>query len=378
MDKFKIVISDCHLSAGRIFEGNLNPHEDFIFDEEMSEMFRFFCKGKYGKDPEGHPVDVELFINGDYFDFLNVPVDGEFVDVITEEIALFKCNAIIKGHPEVMAAIREFASHPGKKVTYMIGNHDAELFFPKVREMIIREWDPDGKFPSDKIEMIADRDRVNWEGGVEVHHGNQFEAVHVLNFEKPLLAEGNEKPVLNIPWGSFYVLKIVNRLKGERDYVDRVRPIKLYLLNGLFRDPIFTIKYAMLSAFYFLKTRFVYSPKRRSSLKVTAKIVKQEFNFFLDLEKEARDILDHKQDTRTVIFGHTHLPVNKIWPDGKQYINTGTWTRMIHLDWRRLGAQVNLTFAHVRIHDGPDGGKRAQCDLRQWEGEYSPHRVFHG
>ena len=26
---------------------------------------------------------------------------------------------------------------------------------------------------------------MRWDGGVEVHHGNQFEAVHVLNFERP-------------------------------------------------------------------------------------------------------------------------------------------------------------------------------------------------
>src|SRR6202012_2550714 len=127
------------------------------------------------------------FINGDYFDFLNVPYQGEFEDVITEDISVYKAKSIIDGHPEVMAALREFASKPGKKITYMIGNHDADLFFAKVRETIIRTWDPEGKYPSEKVEIIADRDRVNWDGGVEVHHGNQFEAVHILNFQKPLL-----------------------------------------------------------------------------------------------------------------------------------------------------------------------------------------------
>ena len=58
-------------------------------------------------------MEVELFINGDFFDFLNVPFHGEFEDAITEEIALYKADAIIAGHPEVMAAIRRFASKPG-------------------------------------------------------------------------------------------------------------------------------------------------------------------------------------------------------------------------------------------------------------------------
>lgn len=372
--KYKIVISDCHLSAGRLFEGHLNPHEDFHFDDEMCEMFEHFSTGKYATGADG-PVDVELFINGDYFDFLNVPYHGEFEDVITEEIALYKCEAIIQGHPAVMAAIKRFASVPGKTVKYMVGNHDADLFFPKVRERIIRAWDPEGRFPSDKIEIIVDRDRVRYEGGVEIHHGNQFEAVHVLNFERPLLEQpGSEAPVLNLPWGSFYVLKIINRLKWEREFLDKVRPIKAFIFFGLISDPLFTLKFCFLSAFYFLKTRFVYSRKRRSRLSVTARILQEETsNFLLDLERQARELLDEAADVRTVIFGHTHKPMDKIYPDGKQYINTGTWTKMINLDWGHLGQQYSLTFAHVCIEAG-----KARCELRHWVGEHSPHRVFRG
>jgi UDP-2,3-diacylglucosamine pyrophosphatase LpxH len=369
---YKIIISDCHLSGGRIFEGALNPHEDFHFDEEMCALFRHFSTGLYGEGPDG-PVEVELFINGDYFDFLNVPYQGEFEDVITEEMSVFKAEAIIKGHPTVMAALRDFASRPGKKITYLIGNHDADLFFPRVRETIIRAWDPEGNFPSEKVTLIADTDHVKW-GAVEVHHGNQFEAVHVLNFEKPLLESFNEQPVLNIPWGSFYVLKIVNRLKIEREYLDKVRPVRAFVIIGLLTDPWFTIRYAFLTAFYFLKTRFVYSSKRRATLKVTAKIMKEQTSqFLLDLEREARVLLDEHPDVKTVIFGHTHKPVNKVWPDGKQYINTGTWTKMINLDWRSLGTQYALTFAFIKIADG-----KSQCELRQWQGETGPHRMWHG
>src|SRR6516162_3787289 len=91
-EKIKIVISDCHLSAGRFFEGRLNPHEDFKFDTEMCEFFEYFSTEKYGTGPDG-PVEVELFINGDFLDFLNVPYHGEFEDAITEAVALFKLEA---------------------------------------------------------------------------------------------------------------------------------------------------------------------------------------------------------------------------------------------------------------------------------------------
>lgn len=369
-EKIKIVISDCHLSAGRFFENRLNVHEDFNFDDEMCDFFNYFSTGIYGEGPDG-PIDVELLLNGDYLDFLSVPFHGEFEDTITEELSLYKLEAIIQGHPKVMAALKKFSSQPGKKITYMIGNHDADLFFPKVRERIIREWDPNGQFPSDKITLIADRDRIRFEGGVEVHHGNQFEAVHVLNFEKPILKSYLDKPVLNLPWGSFFVLKIVNRLKWEREFIDKVRPVKVFVLFGLILDPWFTIRFVLLSVFYFLKTRFIYSPKRRSSLKVTAEIVKQETSFLLDLERQARKLLDQEKEIRTIIFGHTHMPLNKVYPDGKQYINTGTWTKMVNLDWRNIGQQFCLTFAIVKIKNN-----QSECELRQWVGEHSPHKPF--
>ena len=372
MDHYKVIISDCHLSAGRVFEGRLNPHEDFGFDAEMCDLFDYFSTGAFGEGPNG-PVQVELFINGDYLDFLNVPYNGEFEDAITEELSLFKLSAIIAGHPKVMAALRRFASQPGKTITYLIGNHDADLFYPKVREKIIREWDPKGEFPSEKVKIIADRDRVRFEGGLEIHHGNQFEAVHVLNFEKPVLTSFLDQPVLNLPWGSFYVLKIINRLKTDREFIDKVRPMKLFVVFGLLFDTIFTLKFCFLSFFYFLKTRFIYNPRRRSSLKVTAQILKQETNFLLDLERQARKLLDTENEIQTVIFGHTHKPMNKIYPDGKQYINTGTWTKMINLDLRNIGQQYCLTFAFVRFTEG-----KYHCELRQWMGEASPHKVFRG
>src|SRR6185312_11876590 len=140
----------------------------------------------------------------------------------------------------------------------------------------------------------------------------------------------------------------------------------------LFFDTFFTIKFAFLTSAYFLKTRVVYSPKRRSTLRVTLKILFQELRMFTNLESEARELLDQDPEIRTVIFGHTHFPINKVYPDGKQYINTGTWTKMINLDWRSIGQQFCLTFALVRI----TAEGQSQCELRQWMGEHNPHKSF--
>ncbi len=370
--RFVIIVSDCHLSAGRFFEGTQNPHEDFHFDDEMVDLFEHFTSGKYGQGPDG-PVEVELFINGDFFDFLNVPYEGEFEDAITEKMSVAKLEAILAGHKRVNDAIRRVASLPGKRVTYLIGNHDADLFYEKVRERITQAWDPEGRYPSPKVKVLADTDRVTYPEGVEIRHGNQFEAGCVLNLERPLLTEYLSEPVLNIPWSSIFVLKIVNRLKWEREYLDKIRPVKIFVLFGLIVDPWFTLRYVFLAAFYFLKTRFIWSPKRRATFKVTMDIIKQETKLFLDLEKEARELLDERPELKTVIFGHTHRPMNRSYPDGRQYINTGTWVKMVNLDWRGIGQPMLRTFAVVEFSGG-----QSRCELRQWVGEHGPHRVFDG
>lgn len=369
--KYKIIISDCHLSAGRFFEGRANPHEDFLHDDDMVCFFDHFSTGPYGTHADGSSVEVELILNGDYFDYLNVPIHGEFEESVTETMALVKTEAVLKGHPKVMESLRRFASRPGKKVTYLVGNHDAELFFPKVRERITREWDPEGKFPSEKVEVVADRDRLTYEGGVEVRHGNQFEAGNAMDFEEPLLTEYVDEPILKMPWGSIYVLKIINRMKWERSYVDKVRPVKVFALFGLILDPWFTLRFLALSGYYFVKTRIAAIMQGRSKWGATLDILRQETKLFRDLEHEARDLLDARSDLRTVIFGHTHRPMDKVWPDGKQYINTGTWTRMINLDWSGLGQHLRRTFAFVEIE-----GLRSRSELREWVGEYQPHQIF--
>jgi len=365
-DKAKIVISDCHLSAGKFYEGKLNPHEDFHFDEDMADLFNFFSTGDYGGDKE-----VELIIAGDYFDFLNVPVEQDFDDLVTEEVAVKKVKAIIAGHPIVMDALRNFASQPNKKITYLIGNHDADLFFPKVREEIVKAWDPQGVCPSDHVEVVHEQDRLVYEENVEVRHGNQFEIGSELDFDRPFIEGKMGKKYLNMPWGSIYVLKIVNRMRTERQYLNKVRPAKAFIFFGIILDPIFTIRFIFLSLFYFFKTRLSGLRNKRSIFRHAFEVIKRESKLFQDLEEEAKEVLDEKENLQIIIFGHTHYPMNRAYPNGKQYINTGTWTKMINVEWEGIGQQFCKTFALVHIRDG-----KAECDLQHWVGEHGPHKSF--
>ena len=338
----------------------------------MIDFFEFFSTGLYGDSGQG-AVEVELVLNGDYLDFLNVPYLGEFEEGITEEIALTKLEAIIAGHHRVMDALRKFASKPNKKITYLIGNHDAELFFEKVRERITRLWDPEGQYPSEKVRVVADVDRLDYGNGLEIRHGNQFEVSNQLDFEHPFLELPNGKKVLHIPWGSIYVLKIINRLKWERSNIDKIRPIKLFAVFGMIFDPVFTARYLSLSLFYFLKTRILGRAKKKFGFSHTVKMVSQEGTLSQDLEKEAKELLDSAPDVHTVVFGHTHLPMHRVYANGRQYLNSGTWTKMVYLDWRFMGDPIRKTFILIHLKNG-----EIKAELNQWVGQKMPYQAYLG
>src|SRR5262245_40770649 len=99
--KLELVISDFHLSRGKwLKNGRRNPLEDFHQDERFKEMLDFYSSGKYST------WDVELVVNGDFFDPLAiVPVDGRELDYpheVEEPAAVAKFISIIEGHPIAM------------------------------------------------------------------------------------------------------------------------------------------------------------------------------------------------------------------------------------------------------------------------------------
>lgn len=363
--KYKIITSDMHLSAGRFLDGIQNPHEDFFFDDEFCEFLRFFSQGEYGDD-----VEVGLILNGDVFDFLNVPHQGDFPDLITADLAVERLRAIFLGHEEVTKALQAFVRKPGKSIVYNVGNHDMDFFFPEVQKEFCRVIGGEN-CSKEKVWVNAEKEFLEYDG-IQIHHGNQFEAVHAANYESPFIKDNLPEPVLYLPWGSVYVIKIINRLKWEVDHIDKVKPAKLFMLFGLFVHPVTIIKLLLFSAFYFFNTRFVYNPKRRANLANTLAIMKEEITPFYGLEDDARKLLDSLPHIHTVIFGHTHGPMERHYSDGKTYINTGTWTRMINLDFRNLGQNSKLTFAHIEFSDEA----MAKAQLREWVGEHRPHRPF--
>src|SRR4051812_48585500 len=131
MKKIKLVVSDFHLGKGHILpDGSLNIYEEFYYDDKFIEFLEYYSTGDFSG------VEVELIINGDFFNLLQTDYKGHHTTVLTESIDLYKIQTIIAGHKLVFDALRKFAATPNRKITYIVGNHDQGMLWPKTRECV--------------------------------------------------------------------------------------------------------------------------------------------------------------------------------------------------------------------------------------------------
>lgn len=362
--KLKIVISDFHLADGQE-SGLLNPWENFHHDAKLAELLRYYSTDYYEDE------DVELIINGDFFDLLQVRYDGGFPDEITEEIGVAKLDATLEGHPIVVRALADFIDVPKKRITILPGNHDIELVFPACRRLLCEYLT--GKPEDERVRFIVDKPYYEFDG-IQVHHGMQFEAMNRFNWKRLLLTRGRRKPILNLPWGSIYLLRVLNRLKESRPYIDRVQPFSLYLIGALFFDTAFALRIIAMSIHVFFVTRILALLKRPREVSLLATFqLLFEYQAFPNFESKVKKLMRRHPHIHTVILGHTHLPKVRRFGRNRTYVNTGTWTDLISLDIARPGLSRELTYATIEYPDG----QLPQTSLKSWRGYHDLWREIH-
>jgi len=346
--KVKLVISDFHIGKGRILDdGSVNLLEDFQIDQKFIEFLEYYSTGRYEK------AEVELIINGDFINLLQVDYQEEFLTKITEQASIYKVESIFKGHSELFDALAAFARGPHKKLTYVMGNHDPGLLWQGVRDLLDKRLGCKVHYP-----MLSYRF-----DGIHIEHGCQYEAANRYNQNMFFLFRRIPEPVINLPWASQFVISVLNRLKMERIYIDKIKPFRAYLRWALFYDFRFAIRAITQSLWFFMKNRLVWSRWRLSRMGDTLAIMK-ESTTLSKLEKFARAILK-EGEVRIVIFGHTHQYLHLIYPDGTEYFNTGTWNPIISLDVATLGRNEKLTFVYIEYD-----GERPGVKLKAWRGHY--------
>ncbi len=233
------VVSDLHLGEG-ITEstGRYSRLETFFYDDEFA---RFVAR--IGEASQARDVAATLILNGDIFDFLavvRVP-DSETAHALevpmsrserkfglggTESQAAWKLGVILAGHPTFLRALaRHLLARPENRLVLIRGNHDAELFFPRVQEVFLaalrdaaQAVAPD---PAAVVGLDAQVEIRQWfhfePGRVYVEHGNQYEASnafrYVLNPVVPNEYHASRQVMLDYPMGSIFVRYLYNKMK---------------------------------------------------------------------------------------------------------------------------------------------------------------------
>jgi UDP-2,3-diacylglucosamine pyrophosphatase LpxH len=352
MKRIKLVVSDLHLGLGRFLEdGRLNLLEEFYFDEKFAEFLHFYSTGDYAD------AEVELILNGDIFNFLQTDYKGHFLTVITESVTVDQIKRIIRGHTGFFKALREFAANPSHQVTFVVGNHDQGMLWPEVREILNVEIGASVKY----------KNLVYYFDGVHIEHGNMHEAANRTDPRKFFLKKDLPEPILNLPFGSFFFVEFVMKIKQIHPHVDKVRPFRAMIRWGILFESMFTLKGAMTLIGYFFKSLLRADPRKRWNLKQLLKIF-FESAIFPDLSDSARKILRDER-VHTVIFGHTHVYQYRQFAQDKEYFNTGTWTEVTSLDVASLGRITRLTYVVI---DYPEGSERPRGRLKEWRGY---HRI---
>lgn len=366
--KLKLVISDFHLSRGKwLPDGRRNPLEDFYQDERLRELLEHYSTGANAD------AEVELIVNGDFFDPLAViPVPRnpspkaarDFPIEVEEDAAVRQFRTIVAGHPVSMRALREFLAR-GKKVVLRWGNHDAALLWPGVQEYLREELKPP------RPELLEFQREAYVFDRVCVDHGHQHETLNHFDESKMFIERRTRKGTVliqNLPFGSFFVLGFLNRLKLQRSYINQVYPFRLYLRLSFMVEPMFFFLNGLRVAWFFVKTRFVTHPMRFSRFRKTLLLIAEAIHR-PSLEDVAERLLTGPGAAElpfdTLIMGHNHQAATRIFPGGKQYINTGTWIPITSLDMSTLGHRVLRTYALIEYLDGED---KPRASLKIWNG----------
>ena len=371
INKTILVISDLHLGAGANFNGKQNFLEDFYHDRELVEFLEYYSKGGYERRP------VELVINGDFLDFLAVPFVPYFDDEFwSEAAAIDKLKIILKAHSEVIKALGQFLSGRDKKIIYIIGNHDGEMIFKKAQDCFIQSL-PETSRPNISFYMEGEYIPVE---GVIIKHGHEYETAHDFDPKNSIIKSSDGIKYFIPPWGSYYVVRVVNKFKEERSYVNQVWPIQAFIIYGLIFDTLFTLRFLFAHIYYFLMVRFLDFYQSSKSLKEILGSVVKELELFYDSKTIARSFFQ-KNKVKALILGHTHRAIFHTFEEGQILINTGTWMKAVNLDFSSRLPEINLTYCQIEVgrkKKSPlDPFEHLDISLNVWKGKRElPYEPF--
>lgn len=212
------------------------------------------------------PNPVELVINGDFVDFLAERHDNppEWRSMLQNDTVALETFLRIAspdassarysgGDVCVFTALRRFVA-AGHRLTVILGNHDVELSYPRVREAF---FDLVGA----PIEFLYDNQALV-RGDVVIEHGNRYDRFNQVDHDglrrmRSVLSRHADLPERGWfapPPGSYMVAEVMNHIKKDFPFVDLLKPEMgaviptLLALNPSYRGKLLDVARALLPA----------------------------------------------------------------------------------------------------------------------------------
>lgn len=231
-----LVVSDLHLTEFEAQDPSRplwkrHKHADLALDDSFARLLEA-VRSRI-------PGEIELILNGDTFDFDAVlalpphpPWPVSWLErrrglAPEEPRSRFKLHAILRDHPVAVRALREWVL-AGHRLVVVVGNHDAELYWPKVREDLCAALD----LPPDRREAVR---FCEWcylsNGDTLVEHGNQYDAYCVCPDPlHPFVRVGGRVRV-HVPFGDLAGRYLLNGMGLFNPYVEStfIKPLWEYL-----------------------------------------------------------------------------------------------------------------------------------------------------
>ncbi|MFQ5614002.1 MAG: hypothetical protein ACE5H9_17915 [Anaerolineae bacterium] len=386
--KLKIVISDLHIGAGPGAEGE-NPLDDFNCD---ADLIRFLHAFRLESINEGR--EVELIINGDLFEFLQVPAvdafepghryDRDSYHDSSEAASIRRLELIAAGHPAIFEALSDFihVEPPKRRITIIKGNRDVNLYWPRVKSKLREILGATGA----RADALVFAEEFISREGLYVEHGHQrTEAANRFpDFIDPRL-KPNQPDKLYYPPGSWFTLDVLNEMKRENRWVDRIKPLSQLIWHCLawdfslavevlaamvaqlpallakeiapadrlpadpqpdFLEPLQTAAgRAALAQQYRADDGFRWqfhhqiqtwlagiglAPPAALMTTIDAfddplEIASAEQRAWQRLLSTEAQVIARREKAQVVLFGHIHVPVQQMLEGGSLYLNTGCW-----------------------------------------------------
>ncbi|MDM8528004.1 hypothetical protein QUF58_07290 [Anaerolineales bacterium HSG24] len=375
--KIKFVLSDLHL--GLALSTDKAKPETVTTKKSLVQFLQ-----RIQTESTANQQEIELILNGDFFDFLQVPaVETYNPDEIypiecyadsSQAASLKRLEIIATQQKEVFQALTDFMhpQFPQRRVTIIKGDHDVSLFWPGVKNRLRKLLEASGERSS----LLLFAGEYIKREQIYVEHGHQ-KAEKVNRYPDFIDPRHPDNPsLLYYPPSSALFINLINDIQHETWVITSIKPVSNLIWYALSWN--FNLAVKMLShffshmsqkdvvadflevleneetrqelsrryaneskfrqAFHYRVLHYLNLTKPPSETEATKNVLnllpsepltigQTEQEHQQNLLRQAAEDIAKRDKAKVILFGHTHHPSQQLLKPGHVYINTGSWTR---------------------------------------------------